>query len=260
MTLVIASEGGSPHYNLAFEEALLHYASLRRRPAARLWINPPSIVIGYTLSACEEVKCEAARKNLVPIVRRVSGGGAVYHDYGNVNISLALPARMGVREAYRLITGLIISILKDLGLDARVENFNDVAVGPWKVSGTSAAIRSNATLVHGTLLVNTDHRVIHKYVIPRLDRVERGEVSRVKYNPRSISDILGTNLDPLEVIKPIASNVRSALGVGGLTLEETPREVSSLAMKLCIEKYSSDPRWSPLDKGTCLEPRPIYPL
>ncbi|MCX8196563.1 MAG: lipoate--protein ligase family protein, partial [Acidilobaceae archaeon] len=184
-----------PRESVKLEELLLEKAQ-RGGEFIRIWINYPSAVIGYSLRECEEVNCQEASRLGIPIVRRVSGGGAVYHDLGNVNFTIARrwEGLKAVDEAYEESTRVALRALELLGLEGHVENGNDVVVGSYKVSGAAAAVRRGAYLVHFTFLVATNMEVLKRVIVPRLDRVERGEVTPAKYNPANLKDIAGVCL------------------------------------------------------------------
>ncbi|BAN90941.1 lipoate-protein ligase [Aeropyrum camini SY1 = JCM 12091] len=222
---------------------------------ARLWLNPDSVVIGYTVDVEKEVNTSQAMAEGIPVVRRISGGGAVFHDLGNINLSIYIPRRLGVDEAYRLVTGIILRTLHSLGLEARVENGNDVAVGPWKVSGSAAAIRSRATLAHATLLVTTNPSRIRRLVIPQLHRVIRGEVTPVKYNPNSLDEITGGRIRLQQVARLLEYHVTQTLGGVGEVEQDILGEAFERAGELCRAKYSAKGFWSPLGTGGCEKPR-----
>ncbi|MEM1611542.1 MAG: lipoate--protein ligase family protein [Sulfolobales archaeon] len=194
----------NPAVNVALDEVLL--ASVKRglrRGVIRIWINYPSIIIGYTQRPCDEASCEDAERLGIPIIRRISGGGTVYHDLGNINISIVSPSKglKPVEEVYREATEFIIAALERLGIKAWVENHSDVVVKGYKVSGTAAAIKDRAYLVHSTLLVSSNIEILKRLIKPRLDRVARGEVTPAKYNPNNLRDIAGISLrDALEAI------------------------------------------------------------
>jgi len=116
---LVIEQSRNPYWNLAVEDALLESVCRGlRRLVFRLWVNDRSIIIGRGLDACSEVRCGAARGLGIPIVRRSSGGGAVYHDHGNLNISIieATRGRVGVDRVYSTGTGFITSVLRRLGL------------------------------------------------------------------------------------------------------------------------------------------------
>ena len=236
--LLLMHRGGSPQFNLALEEALLDYASEHEAWILRVWIQGPAVVIGRTLQACEEVDCDEALRLGVPVVRRVSGGGAVYHDWGNINVSLFIPRRIPVDELYRRGTGLIIEALEILGVKAHVENRNDVVVSGVKVSGSAAALRASASLVHATLLVNADLGAMRRIIRPRMDRVLRGEVTPAKYNPGNLRDLAGIS---------VREAVEALLQAAPLELERSPipREALERARSYYRHRYSGS-LWNPL--------------
>lgn len=265
--VVIVERGGSPQFNLALEEALLEAVGRWGLVVVRVWVNPRSVVVGYGLDPCEEVECGEARRLGVPVVRRISGGGAVYHDYGNVNFSLFLPGRRGVDRLYRLGTSIVVGALSRLGLKAHVENVNDVVVGSWKVSGSAAAIRAGSSLFHATLLVSADLNTLRRLVKPRLDRVLRGEVTPAKYNPANLSD-----LKPgVTVESAVNALLEAAYGALGLTVRGPCRDPRSLvgpaylrASQLYKSKYSRPgwtyvgPAWLEAPSGRCLEASSLH--
>lgn len=254
--LVVVERGGSPHFNMALEEALLK-AAAGGVVIVRVWVNPDSVVIGHGLPPCVEVDCGEAEALGVPVVRRLSGGGAVYHDGGNVNFTLAMPWRLDVESLYRLGTSIVVSALSRLGLRAHVENVNDVVVGEWKVSGSAAALRAGSSLFHATLLVEADMGRLRRLVKPRLDRVARGEVTPAKYNPANVSQLRpGVTLrDAVEALLGAAGDALGLTGARACTgralgiLGEARRE----ALRLYESKYST-PKWAPVGRAWLGEP------
>ena len=246
---LILHRGGSPQLNLALEEALLEYVnSGRSECVVRIWINPPSVTIGYMLPECAEVNCKEARALDIPVVRRISGGGAVYHDWGNVNISVFLPKRLGVNSIYGFGTRIILRALSRLGLRGHVENDSDVVVDGMKVSGSAAAIKRRSTLFHATLLVNARIDVLNRVIRPRLDRVNEGRVTIAKYRPYNLSYLLNAGVSVNTAIKTLIDSVPLSLEPNAL-----PEEVLQSAMQLYSEKYSTR-RWSPLGPISLKEP------
>jgi len=262
--LILLEHGGSPQYNLAVEEALLHAVGGHGGiVVVRVWVNPASVIVGYGLAPCMEVECGEAERLGIPVVRRITGGGAVYHDYGNVNISLFIPRRMDVESIYRLGTSVVIGALARLGLKAHVENVSDVVVGEWKVSGSAAAIKAKASLYHATLLVEADMDMLKKLVKPRLERVARGEVTPAKYNPANISD-LKPSVTVGEAVNALVDSALDALGmeVGGRCGDPARlllMRVDGEAVKLYDLKYSTrswtyiGPSWLEAPRRRCLE-------
>jgi lipoate-protein ligase A len=151
-----------PAMNLAIEEAILRSVLENQGPnTLRLWQNPPAVVIGHFQdpnSVASIVDCE---KLGIRIFRRVSGGGAVYHDYGNVNYSIIVrkPSLTvcveNVERSYSFFCGGIIEGLGMLGVQAR-NNCGNIVVDGKKISGSAQHRLYDAILHHGTLMVNVD--------------------------------------------------------------------------------------------------------
>ncbi|MEN2999376.1 MAG: biotin/lipoate A/B protein ligase family protein [Acidilobaceae archaeon] len=210
-----------PRESVRLEEALLESVRRGGKEVIRIWFNYPSVVIGYSLKECEEVNCEEARRLGIPIIRRASGGGAVYHDLGNINFSIVRrwEGLKGVDEAYEESARVVLRALELLGLKGHVENGNDVVVGEYKVSGAAAAIRSNAYLVHFTFLVATNMEVLRRVIVPRLDRVAKGEVTPAKYNPANLKDLAGVSVrEALEALRRAALELYPVEREGGCEL------------------------------------------
>ena len=141
--------------NLAREECLLN--RLERTGALLLfYVDAAAVVIGRNQMPWLEARPDALMSGMVPLVRRMSGGGAVYHDPGNLNYSLLLPAADPGRPTAAEILQPMVRALRALGLPARLSARNAVFVGRHKVSGTAQFMTSGRILTHGTLLVDAD--------------------------------------------------------------------------------------------------------
>jgi lipoate---protein ligase len=138
-----------PYFNLAVEETLLKKS---KEEYFILGINSPSIVIGKHQSAYMEVNPEFVFENSIPVIRRISGGGTVFHDYGNLNFSFIKNSESGKQVDFRKYTRPVIDFLKSMGVEARFEGKNDLKVDGLKVSGNAEHIHGNRVLHHGTLL------------------------------------------------------------------------------------------------------------
>ena len=137
----------NPWWNMAFDEWLLQCGP--DEPVFRLWRNEPSVIIGHNQVAAQEVNLEYLRQNGIKLARRVTGGGAVYHDLQNLNYSFAGPIGS-------VCPDLFAEALQSLGLPAELSGRNDIFVAGRKISGYARSVWHNRELVHGTLMYDVD--------------------------------------------------------------------------------------------------------
>jgi len=152
----------NPAMNLAIDEAILRCLLEDHSPnTLRLWQNPPTVVIGCFQNPKSEVNIVACKKLGIDVLRRVSGGGAVYHDHGNLNYSLivhrsSLKAHLeDVEKSYDLFCSGVIEGLKMLGIDA-YNRKGDIMIDGKKVSGSAQHRLYDVILHHGTLMVDVN--------------------------------------------------------------------------------------------------------
>nr|WP_325258881.1 lipoate--protein ligase [uncultured Oscillibacter sp.] len=143
-----------PYYNLAFEEYVL--AHRREGDYLLLWQNDNTIVIGQNQNAEAEINRAFVSAHGIHVVRRSTGGGAVYHDLGNLNYSFITDAENAEQIAIQRFTEPVVQALKGLGLAAEASGRNDILVNGRKVSGTAQRWREGRILHHGTLLFDSD--------------------------------------------------------------------------------------------------------
>jgi len=155
-----------PAMNLAIEEAILRCRLEHSSPETlRLWQNPPTVVIGCFQNPEVEVETAACKKLGVNVLRRVSGGGAVYHDFGNLNYSIIIkksslnPQTGDVEKSYDVFCSGIIEGLKTLGVKAYSQKGN-IMIDEKKISGSAQHRLYDAILHHGTLMVNVNWGVL----------------------------------------------------------------------------------------------------
>jgi lipoate-protein ligase A len=147
--------------NLALEEALVR--AVPPRPVLRIWQNGTCVVIGRGQRVSREVNVAACAASGVPVLRRASGGGTVYHDPGNLNISVAVPGwEPGLAGE---LAALVAGVIGRLGLQASIGG-RGVFIGPAKVSGLASQVTRDGTLAHATLLVTTPADRVQAYLTP----------------------------------------------------------------------------------------------
>lgn len=159
---VVRSENPDPFHNLAVEEYLLGRAD-RYGFILFLWTNRDCVVVGKNQNPWSECSLPTMREESVSLVRRLSGGGAVYHDRGNLNYSFILPRnRYNTARQFELILGA----LNRVGVRAETMGGNSLGVNGGKISGNAFYLRGNAALHHGTILIEADLQKMARYLKP----------------------------------------------------------------------------------------------
>jgi lipoate---protein ligase len=179
-----------PYFNLAAEEYLLKTASV---DTIMTWRNESSVIIGKHQNALREINHQFIEANRLPVIRRISGGGAVYHDAGNLNFSFIYTNRKENLIDFREFTAPVIGFLKNIGLDARFEGKNNIVVDDLKVSGNSAHIFKNKVLHHGTLLFDSDLEKLNQAIKSHETNYDDKAVRSVRANVINISGLFGEN-------------------------------------------------------------------
>ena len=162
MDLLVSDVAGvDPAANLALEEALVR--AVPPVSVLRIWQNDACVVLGRGQRLHREANVTACAAASVPVLRRASGGGTVYHDLGNLNITLVVPG--WVPELAGDLAALVAGVLRRLGLAPTVTG-RGVFAGPAKVSGLASHLTRGATLAHATLLVTTPAGRVGAFLAP----------------------------------------------------------------------------------------------
>ena len=150
--LCINDHHTDPYFNLAAEEYVLKNFS---ENFFMLWRNEPSVIVGRHQNSLAEINVDFVRENNIKVVRRLTGGGAVFHDLGNINFTFIESVRGENLIDFQKYTKPIIEVLQQLGVDARFEGRNDLTIEGRKFSGNSEHVYRNRVLHHGTLLYDS---------------------------------------------------------------------------------------------------------
>lgn len=156
---LINNLNSNPYFNIAAEEYLLKH---REEDYFVLYINLPSIIIGKNQNALSEINVEYVKKNKLPVVRRLSGGGAVYHSLGNLNFSFIIKDSRDNLMNFKKFTAPIIEVLKGLKINAESTGRNDLVIDGKKFSGNAQFKSKDRFLHHGTLLFSSNISEVSK--------------------------------------------------------------------------------------------------
>ena len=149
-----------PAFNLALEETLFESLSPENPSMFLIWRNAPAVIIGCHQNTAEEVNEVFCREHGIAVVRRPTGGGAVYHDLGNVNFSFLVWVEKSRLAGFDEFMRPMVAALRDLGVDAAYTSRNDITVDGRKVAGTAQRRSGQRMLHHGCLLVDVDTSVL----------------------------------------------------------------------------------------------------
>jgi lipoate-protein ligase A len=158
--ILLFSTSTSPTFNLATEEYLF---AERQDDLLFLYVNEPSVIIGCNQAIRNEVDLEFCSENNIQIVRRLSGGGAVYHDLGNLNFCFISNKTAGESSLNDEFLKPIIAILTELGIPVEIGKRKDLWLDRiYKISGTASHVTKNRELHHGTLLYDTNLEMLEE--------------------------------------------------------------------------------------------------
>ena len=159
---IIPLETRNAFMNMALDEAIIDAVSKKLSPPTIRFYrwNPSAVSIGNFQSLVEEVNLERCRELGIDVIRRITGGGAVYHDFeGEITYSVIAPESIlpkGITESYHEICGWIIDGLKNIGIHSSFQPINDIIVEGRKISGNAQTRRKGVVLQHGTILYELD--------------------------------------------------------------------------------------------------------
>ena len=203
--------------NLAAEEAIFEAVGEGiAPPTVRLWRNPRTVILGRFQHPLLEVDFEACSRYGVAIVRRFTGGGAVFQDLRNLNWSFFMPnssVPIDLVEVYRRCSIAIIRGLSFLGVNANYEPPNIIRIGGLKLSGMAACKRRRATLCHGTLLINSDLDILRE-VLNQTKAMNSSKYIRSKVRAvTNLTKALGKSVSISKVKQALVKGIEEVYGV-----------------------------------------------
>ena len=232
-----------PFMNMAVEESIPRAVGEGAAPpTVRFWHNSNTIVLGCFQSAQLEVNFGACKETGTEVVRRFTGGGAVYHDAGNLNYAISLPKGHSLvpgadlQEVFRKLSRGSVQGLRKLGVNAEFHPINDISVDGKKVSGAAGSIRWGAVFHHGCILVASDLAILGNVLnVPKAKLADK-HVASVQKRVTTIKDELHRSIGTREVTNAIIEGIQTSYNVRLETGRLTGREMS-LAKELYANKY-----------------------
>lgn len=189
--MLFVDNGGTTdaRFNLALEEHVLRNVTADD-DLLLFYVNGPAIIIGSNQNTVEEINPEVVEARGLQVVRRISGGGAVYHDLGNLNFSFMTRDVHGNFNRYARFNGPVLDVLHDLGIPAELSGRNDIVANGRKISGNAQYATTNRMLSHGTLLVDSNLDDVTAALRPRPGKVESKGMKSIRSRVANINEFL----------------------------------------------------------------------
>ena len=178
----------NPYYNMAFDEYCLESLPIDE-PVFFLWQNRPAVIVGYNQEVNTEVNLDYLKEKGIDLVRRVTGGGAVYHDLENLNYTIVGRSEDLERD-YPEYAALMMKALQALGVPATLSGRNDILVDGKKVSGFAKRVCKNRLMVHGTLMYNVDVDVLTHVLNPSTTKLQSKGIASVRSRVTNLCNYL----------------------------------------------------------------------
>ena len=190
----ILNDSKDPRFNLALEEYVLKYLD-SDEDFVLLWQNANSVIIGRNQNTVEEINAKMVKDHDVSVVRRITGGGAVYHDMGNLNFSFVTENLKDNLNNYRKFTEPVIEALKTLGVPAEFQGRNDIVVEDKKISGNAQSYFKNKMLHHGTILFDADLNFVASVLNVKQDKIASKGIKSNRARVTNIKPYLKEQID-----------------------------------------------------------------
>ena len=218
----ICSEDTSPYYNLALERSLFDFVD-EDTVILYLWQNSHTIVIGKNQNAYAECKVDEFIGVGGTLARRPSGGGAVYHDLGNLNFSIICKESIAKEHTYQRI---VKETLRIFGIVSEFNGRNDLTVDDKKFSGNAFYVKDDVLCQHGTILINSDFKELSKYLTPDVSKLERNHVKSVESRVVNLSEI--SDKITVESMKEAMIKATNAVKLGKAPTESKVEEYKKI--------------------------------
>jgi lipoate---protein ligase len=195
LVLFIDNEGHyNPQINLAIEEYILRNLDPEETHLL-FYINDPAIIIGKNQNTIEEINTDYIEENNIYVVRRLSGGGAVYHDRGCLCFSFITKDDGNSFHNFKKFTDPVVKVLRDMGVEAELSGRNDILVDGKKISGNAQFATRGRMFSHGTLMFNTEIEAVVKALKVKMDKIESKGIKSIRNRVTNISEYMDEKFD-----------------------------------------------------------------
>ncbi|MFA5576871.1 MAG: lipoate--protein ligase [Tissierellaceae bacterium] len=233
----LVNNSNDPSYNLAFEEYCFKQLDLKEDYVI-LWINGPAIIVGKNQNTLEEINQDYVDENGIRVVRRITGGGAVYHDLGNLNFSIISMSSGPETIDFKKYNIPIVKSLEKLGINSELSGRNDITIDGKKFSGIAQSVWKKRVLNHGTLLFDTKLDTLSKALNVKQDKIESKGVKSVRSRVTNIKPYMTKDVDIYGFRDLLLKSIFEMEGQEAIEHKLSEEDLRNID-KLYEEKYSS---------------------
>jgi lipoyltransferase and lipoate-protein ligase len=219
-----------PYFNLACEEYLLN--STFEDDIFMLWRNSPAVIIGRNQNAFAELNIDYIKNNDIKVVRRLTGGGAVFHDLGNVNFTFITSKKDDTVLNFEVFTRPIIALLNELGAKAELSGRNDIVIDGYKISGNAQCGHNDKVMHHGTLLFEADLSHLADSLKVDKEKIQSKGIKSIRSRVSNIKNFIDRGMDVIGFKSYIEKGINAEHRLFSA-------EDIKLIQKLADEKYSN---------------------
>ncbi len=227
LRLIENKNNNDPAVNLALEEYLVRNLDMAN-DYLLFYINEPSVIIGKHQNTIEEINSDFINENKIHVIRRISGGGAVYHDKGNLNFSFMTRHSQERIHNFRMFTDPVIWVLNEFGINAVLNGRNDITAGGRKISGNAQFTDTRSMFSHGTLLFDSNLDDVAKALNVKTAKIESKGIKSVRSRVANIKEFLTGDMTIYEFKERL---------IGSIFKEYTPESVYHLSENEWKEVY-----------------------
>lgn len=227
----IESTSNDPYFNLALEQYVFDEMS-KDEEYFMLWQNDNAIIIGKHQNAIQEINQEYVKENNISVVRRLSGGGAVYHDLGNLNFTFIVDDEDISKFDFSKFCNPIVKALKKLNVEAEINGRNDITIDGKKFSGNSQYAKKKRIMHHGTIMYDSNIGVVSSSLNVSKDKIESKGVKSVKSRVTNVKNYMSEDISILEFKKLLLQYMFMDENLEEYTLTEEDLD--------CIEKIKKE--------------------
>lgn len=235
MTDFFINDSTDPAFNLALEEVLARLAPGR---VFMLWRNANAVIVGRNQVTLGEINSDYISENNIKVIRRMTGGGAVYHDLGNINFTYVSERDAKIPPNFGEFAKPVLEVLRSLNVPAEFSGRNDIVANGRKISGCAQSVMEGRILFHGTLLFNTNLEVLVNALKVDPTKIVSKRIESVRSRVANISEFVDEKMTSQDFIKLLAAKLSASMTTRPPC--KVPFNYITETVKLARTKYDLD--------------------